>query len=61
MEKTQGCQKVVMRFFVLTVGLKKDNMWMLGNDKVILEKAKKYMGPKTTELQIEADGALGRK
>jgi len=33
---------------------------MLGNDKKILEKAKKYMGRKTTQLQIEADKNLGR-
>ena len=33
---------------------------MLGNDKVILEKAKKYMGSKTIELQVEADKRLGR-
>lgn len=32
----------------------------LGNDKVILDNARKYMGPKTTELQIEADRSLGR-
>lgn len=34
---------------------------ILGNDKNILEKAKKYMGPVTTELQIEADIAIGRQ
>lgn len=33
---------------------------VLGNEKEILEVAKKYMGPKTTELQIEADKDLGR-
>ena len=34
---------------------------ILGNDKKILEKAKKYMGRKTTQLQIEADKNLGRR
>lgn len=33
---------------------------ILGNDANILNKAKKYMGPRTTELQIEADKDLGR-
>lgn len=33
---------------------------ILGNDKAILKKAQKYMGPKTTVLQIEADRKLGR-
>jgi len=33
---------------------------VLGNDKQILKTAKIYMGPKTTELQIEADRDLGR-
>lgn len=33
---------------------------ILGNEKEILEKAKIYMGPKTTEFQIEADKGLGR-
>lgn len=32
----------------------------LGNDRAILSTAKKYMGSKTTELQIEADKVLGR-
>ena len=34
---------------------------ILGNDKIILEKAKKYMGPITTKLQREADIAIGRQ
>lgn len=34
---------------------------ILGNDKTILEKAKKYMGSITTELQREADIAIGRQ
>ncbi|CAM4503323.1 DUF7674 family protein [Paenibacillus typhae] len=33
---------------------------ILGNDKLILETARKYMGTKTYQLQIEADKALGR-
>ena len=33
---------------------------VLGNEKEILEVAKKYMGPKTTEFQMEADKDLGR-
>ena len=33
---------------------------ILGNDKDILEKAQKYMGPVTKKLQREADIALGR-
>ena len=34
---------------------------ILGNDKIILEKAKKYMGRITTKLQREADIAIGRQ
>jgi F0F1-type ATP synthase delta subunit len=34
---------------------------ILGNEKNILRTAQKYMGPRTTKLQIEADKALGRK
>lgn len=33
---------------------------MLGNDKMILETAKQYMGTKTKILQIKADEDLGR-
>lgn len=33
---------------------------ILGNDKTILDVAKKYMGQKTALLQVEADRALGR-
>lgn len=33
---------------------------MLGNDKLILETAKQYMGTKTTVLQIKVDEELGR-
>ncbi len=34
---------------------------ILGNEKSILETAKKYMGPVTIKLQREADLAIGRK
>jgi len=33
---------------------------MLGNDRVILKKAKHYMGPKTSVIQIKVDEELGR-
>ncbi|WAJ24246.1 MULTISPECIES: DUF7674 family protein [Clostridia] len=33
---------------------------MLGNDRDVLRIAQKYMGPKTIQLQIEADRCLGR-
>lgn len=33
---------------------------ILGNDRIILGVAQKYMGPKTMQLQIEADTCLGR-
>ncbi len=33
---------------------------ILGNDKLILETAKQYLGTKTTALQIKADQELGR-
>lgn len=33
---------------------------ILGNDRHILMTAQKYMGPKTKEMQIEADRGLGR-
>jgi len=32
----------------------------LGNDKTILGVAQEYMGPKTMQLQLEADRGLGR-
>ena len=34
---------------------------ILGNEKYILENAKKYMGPVTIKLQREADLAIGRQ
>jgi len=33
---------------------------VLGNDKAVLKIAQQYMGPKTNQLQIEADRDLGR-
>ncbi|HBD65205.1 MAG TPA: resolvase [Clostridiales bacterium] len=33
---------------------------ILGNDKMILGIAQKYMGPKTMQLQVKADRDLGR-
>ncbi|MEA5095217.1 hypothetical protein SDC9_157500 [bioreactor metagenome] len=33
---------------------------ILGNDRAILEVAQKYMGPKTKQLQVQADVDLGR-
>lgn len=34
---------------------------ILGNEKIILETAKKYMGPATIKRQREADLAIGRQ
>lgn len=33
---------------------------VLGNDRQLLKVAQEYMGPKTSQLQIEADKDLGR-
>ena len=33
---------------------------ILGNDKTILQIANKYMGPRTKQLQVQADKSLGR-
>jgi hypothetical protein len=44
----------LMNLFSVTV------LEILGNDKSILGTARKYMGSKTIELQIEADRGLGR-
>lgn len=44
----------LVNIFVITV------LEILGNDKKILEEAKKYMGIKTSILQMKADKALGR-
>ena len=44
----------LINIFVITV------LEILGNDKLILEKTKQYMGTKTTVLQAKADEELGR-
>lgn len=33
---------------------------ILGNDRTVLEIANKYMGPRTKQLQVQADKDLGR-
>lgn len=44
----------LINIFVITV------LEILGNDKLILENAKRYMGTKTAVLQTKADEELGR-
>lgn len=46
-------QHLVNIFFITVLEI-------LGNDKAILDVARKYMGQKTTLLQVEADRGLGR-
>lgn len=53
-EIVSGDDSHLINIFFITV------LEILGNDKVILEIAKQYMGPKTTLLQMEVDGELGR-
>ena len=54
-EEVSNCDdRTLVNNFSVTV------LEILGNDKKILGIAQKYMGPKTTELQIEADRDLGR-
>lgn len=55
-EKVSTCDNKVLveNYFSVTV------LEILGNDKKILDIAKKYMGPVTTKLQREADLTLGR-
>jgi len=54
-EEVSNCDdRTLVNNFSVTV------LEILGNDKKILGIAQKYMGPKTTELQIEADRGLGR-
>lgn len=48
-----GDQDIVSNFEVTVLEI-------LGNDEAILKTARKYMGEKTNELQIEADRDLGR-
>lgn len=54
-EKVSNCEdEHLINIFSTTV------LEILGNDKQILRNAQKYMGPKTTYLQIEVDRSLGR-
>lgn len=53
-EIVNGNDSHLINIFSITV------LEILGNDKAILETAKQYMGPKTTLLQMEVDGELGR-
>lgn len=56
-EKVSTCDNKVLveNYFSVTV------LEILGNDKKILDIAKKYMGPITTKLQRQADLDIGRK
>lgn len=54
-EEVSNCDdSYLLNIFSITV------LEILGNDKRVLEKAKKYMGAKTIQLQEEADWNLGR-
>lgn len=53
-EIADGDDSHLINVFSITV------LEILGNDKLILETAKQYMGIKTTALQIKADEELGR-
>lgn len=54
-EEVSNCDdSYLLNIFSITV------LEILGNDKRVLEKAKKYMGAKTIQLQEEADWKLGR-
>lgn len=54
-EEVSNCgNKDLLEIFSVTV------LEILGNDRKLLEVAKMYMGPKTNQLQIEADRDLGR-
>lgn len=53
-EIVNGNDSHLINVFSITV------LEILGNDKVILEIAKQYMGAKTTALQKKADEELGR-
>jgi F0F1-type ATP synthase delta subunit len=55
-EEVSNCEdEHLINIFSITV------LEILGNNKQILKITQKYMGPKTTRLQIEADRSLGRK
>lgn len=47
-------EKNLLNNFIVTA------LEILGNDEKILKTARKYMGKKTYDLQIEADRGLGR-
>jgi hypothetical protein len=54
-EEVSNCEdEYLINIFSITV------LEILGNDKVILKTAQEYMGPKTKQLQNEADRNLGR-
>ncbi|NRF95968.1 resolvase [Paenibacillus frigoriresistens] len=54
-EEVSNCKDMhLINVFSVTV------LESLGNDKTILGVAQEYMGPKTMQLQLEADRALGR-
>ncbi|MBQ7775250.1 MAG: HAD-IA family hydrolase [Lachnospiraceae bacterium] len=54
-EEVSNCEDAyLLNIFSITA------LEILGNDRALLEVARKYMGPKTRELQIEADRDLGR-
>ena len=54
-EQVSNCNdEHLINIFSITV------LEVLGNEKAILKKAQVYMGPKTKQLQIEADKGLGR-
>lgn len=54
-EEVSNCEDVQLKnIFIVTV------LEILGNERLILGTAQKYMGTKTIQLQIEADRALGR-
>ncbi|MBA2937058.1 resolvase [Paenibacillus sp. CGMCC 1.16610] len=54
-EEVSNCKDMhLINVFSVTV------LESLGNDKTTLGVAEEYMGPKTMQLQLEADRALGR-
>lgn len=55
-EEVSNCNDSYLKYSIFSVTV----LEILGNDKDILRTAKVYMGPKTVELQLEADRGLGR-
>lgn len=54
-EEVSNCEdNYLVNIFSITV------LEILGNDRTILGIAQKYMGPKTMQLQVQADRNLGR-